>query len=130
MYLHVYKDATEGGTDGTQCSESSELNAVTTSALDTSINDVSDIVELALRCDATHITFGDTVVTPNGPAGLKWQLSLDGIVWAEYGASITFTEPIAGTNVRFYARAKSIIGEAVINDLSVDLQIVCIVRAV
>ena len=130
-YLHLYKSSpTVGAADGTLVSEGTELNPVTTPALNATNNDESAGIKLALRCDAGYNTQGNTVVTPIGTSATKWALSTDGATWGLYGASLTLTTVIGVVNTIFYVKAKAASGEAPVSDTSVDLQIVGTVVAV
>ena len=130
-YLHLYKSSpTVGGTDGSQVSEGTELNPVTTPVLNATNNEESASIKLALRCDAGYNTQGNTTVTPIGTNVIKWALSTDGTVWGLYGAALTITTVIGVVNTIFYVKAKATSGEAPASDTSVDLQIVGTVVAV
>ncbi|WP_378955373.1 hypothetical protein [Pelosinus sp. sgz500959] len=124
MYLHVYKNnPTEGGVDGSQVSEGTELNPITTSALNGTNNEESASIKLALRCDTGYNTSGNTTVAPMGASASKWTLSIDGTTWGAYGAALTISTVIGVINTVFYCKAKAVSGESPANDVSVDLQI-------
>lgn len=129
--LHAYKSSpTAGGTDGSQVSEGTELNPITTTALNATANEESAAIKLALRCDAGYNTTGSTTITPTGTSAAKWALSLDGTTWGAYGAVLTIATVIGVVNTVFYCKAKAVSGEGPANDISVDFAVVSSVIAV
>jgi len=131
MYLHLYNGSpTAGGIDGTQVSEGNNSNPITMEALNAAINQISDIITLAVRAESGYETLGNTTITISGTTIDKWQLSLDGVMWLNWGASLIITSVITIANTLFYVRAKAVSGENPVNDVSVDLQIAGSVVAV
>lgn len=124
-YVHLYRgNPTAGATDGSQVSEGTESNPITTPALNLTTNEESAAIKLGIRCDAGYNTSGNTTITPMGTTANKWALSPDGITWGAYGAVLTIATVIGTVNTIFYAKAKAVSTESPVNDVSVDLQIV------
>ena len=122
--INVYKNIpTAGCVDGSLVSEGTGLNPITTNSLNTTNNEESTTIVLALRCDTGYNTSGDTTITPTGVTADKWSLSLDGVTWGAYGAVLTITSVIGVVNTLFYAKAKATAGENPVNDMTVDLQV-------
>jgi hypothetical protein len=123
-YIHAYKNnPTAGATDGSQVSEGSVSNPITTNALDAADNEESDIITLAIRCEAGYKTYGDTTITPIGRTADKWELAGSDGLFGAYGTGITIATEISAVNTLFYAKAKAVSTEGPVNDTGVTLQI-------
>lgn len=123
--MHLYKNnPTAGLTDGNLVSEGDGSNPITCNPLSVTIGEESTPVKLALRADAGYKTSENTIVEIIGDSKFNWALSLDCITWLAYGATMTITAEITTVNTIFYAKCKSITGEVITNDTSVDLQII------
>jgi len=124
MYIHLYKNnPTVGGTDGSQVSEGTGLNPITTNLLNSANNEESSAIKLALRCDAGYKTAGSVIIVPVGTTLNKWCLSLDGVTWGGYGAVLTVSTVVTAVNTIIYCKAKSDNSEKPTSDISVSLQI-------
>jgi len=131
MYLHLYNGSpTAGGVDGTQASEGNNSNPITIEALNAATNQISDIITLAVRAESGYETSGNTTISISGTTIDKWQLSLDGVTWLDWGASLVITSVITIVNTLFYVRAKAVSGENPVNDVSADLKITGLIVAV
>jgi hypothetical protein len=130
-YIHLYKNnPTAGATDGSQVSEGTGNNPITTSALNATTNEESSPITLAIRCEAGYKTSGNTTVAPTGTTADKWALAGSDGVFGAYGSGITIATEITAVNTIFYAKAKTVSGEPPANDTGVTLQIAGTVLAV
>lgn len=139
MYVHLYKNnPTVGLTDGNLVSEGDGSNPITCNPLSVTVGEESTSIKLAVRTAPETVngvltnykTSGSTTIAPIGTTKDNWALSLDGITWLAYGAMLTITAEITAVNTIIYAKCKSVTGEVVANDTSVDLQIVGKILAV
>ena len=112
-----------GDTTGEQISEETGLNPLTVFGLNASLDQVSEGIKVALRCDSGYETVGDAVISFIGTTLLKWAVSLDNTTWSEYGEGISITDKIKNTNKLFYIRAKSSNDEVPVNDTTVDIKV-------
>lgn len=131
MYIHIYRASTTGGptaggVDGNQVSEAgAETNPIVNPTALSVLSPAESIaIPLALRCDTGYNTSGNVTVAPVGTSLADWALSLDGVTWLAYGATLTITTAITTVNTLFYAKCKSVLNEAVQNDTTVSFQIV------
>lgn len=131
MYIHIYKNnPTAGGTDGSQVSEGTGSNPITTNALNATTNEESSGIKLAVRCETSFKTVGNTTIDPIGTTADKWALAGSDGVFGEYGAGITIIDEITAVNTIIYAKAKAVSTEGPVNDTGVTLQIAGTVLAI
>jgi len=133
-FIHLYKDnPTAGGTDGVQVSEGTETDPITVGPLNASLNEESQPIKLALRCEPGYKTYGNTTVQPVGTNADKWALAPDNNgspgTWGAWGGTLTITAEIGSTNYIFWAKARAVNGETPQNDRSVDLQVNAVIQA-
>ncbi len=134
-YIHIYQgDVTSGGADGTLVSEGAGDAPITIGPLKASVNEVSDPVKLAIRCDTGYITSGDVTITPDGYSADKWALAPDSSgsagTFGAYGAALTISSAIDATNTLFWVKAKAANDEPnPANDISVNLAVAAVIAA-
>lgn len=133
-YIHVYQGAvTSGGTNGTQVSEGTGSAPIVVGPLKASLNEESDPVKLAIRCEANYETSGNTTITPTGTSAAKWALAPDDEgspgAFGAYGAVLTISSVIDDTNTLFWVKAKATSGEIPTNDTTVDLVVSATITA-
>jgi len=133
--IHVYKGTvTAGSTNGTQVSEGTGAEPISIGPLKASLNEESDPVKLAIRCEADYETIGNTTITPTGTSSAKWALAPDNAgsagAFGSYGAALTISSTIDDTNTLFWAKAKATNDEAnPVSDTSVDLVVAAVIAA-
>ena len=127
MIKIYFNSPTSGGTDGTAASIDTEVTPIVFGPLDTTENEVSDPVKLAIRCDSGYKAATGATITPTGTAAAMFALAPDdgGIpgTFGSYGAALTFSAEIPDSNVIFWAKAKSADTESPLNDTSVNFVI-------
>jgi len=64
-YIHTYLNGSSGGTDGTLVSEGTGLSPITCT-LNSTNNEVSSPIKLAIRCDSGYQSTSDIVIIPIG----------------------------------------------------------------
>jgi hypothetical protein len=137
--FHIYKNnPTAGGTNGTQVSEGTGLEPILTGNLNTTENQESLPIKLAIRCETGYRTVSgeSTTFAPIGTTSAKWALALDDgtgnapSTFGAYGATLTMTSQVTSVNTIFWAKAKATTDESPANDISVDLQVQAKIEAV
>lgn len=127
--IHIYKGTvTSGLTDGTLVSEGTEATPIQpASYLDASINQESEAIKLAIRCDSGYKTLGDITIAPIGTSYTKWALAPDnnGVAgtFESYGATLTISSEIGDSNTIFWVKAKATSDESPVNDTTVDIRV-------
>ena len=132
--IHIYQGAvTGGGTNGTQVSEGTGVSPIVVGPLKASLNEESDPIKLAIRCESGYEAVAGTTITPTGTTASKWALAPDNAgspgTFGSYGAALTISGVIGTTNTIFWAKAKATSGEAIGNDTSVDLVVAATIAA-
>lgn len=126
--IKIYKDSpTANLQDGTMVSEEDWSNAVDSGFI--SIPDTSftsgNWIKLSIRCDADYKTVLDLErharINLTGTENIKWQLALDDAgspssTPSDWGSYLDIVNEINDTNTIFWARAKAVSGEIVMND--------------
>ena len=126
-YINVYmNNPTEGAIDGTAVSTGDNTTPISF-VLDASQNE-SKIQKCAIRTESGYITTGTTTISDNNDTNDRLQLC-----WTEDGTfadSISTTDPITDTNTIFYAKASSASTESPQTDMSISLQVKCVIASV
>lgn len=126
-----FGSVTGGGRDGTRASEGTEATPIATKALNTTLNEETGPVLLAIRTNLGYIAQGGVTITPVGNGYDAWQLApaiiSDGIAspgtFGEWGAGLSISADVDDINTLFYYNARAVSSELPLNDTSVDLDI-------
>lgn len=126
-YINVYmNNPTEGATDGTAVSTGDNTTPISF-VLDASQNE-SKIQKCAIRTESGYITTGETTISDNNDTNDRLKLC-----WTEDGTfadSISTAEAIDSLNTIFYAKASSSSSESPQTDMSISLQVKCVIASV
>lgn len=96
-----------------------------------SINGAETAVQTAaVRCQTGYQVSAGATITPIGTNSARWALSLDGTIFAAYGAAITLSGAVGATNTLFYYKAKPLVGDTPQPDLTVEFQLSGTISAV
>lgn len=132
--INIYKNnPTAGQTDGTLVSTGgAQTSPIETGELDAAINEQTDPIKLAIRCETGYQTTGETTITPVTATAERWQLAPDNGgqpgTWLDWGDSLVIPGVIGDTNTIFWARVRAVDTENPINDRSTSLRIETVVE--
>lgn len=126
-HLHLYmNNPTAGDTDGTEISSGDDTLPLNIT-LDANQAETK-AVKCAVRCDTGFLVEGNTSIYFEGTNAAKWQVGTDNdytdaataLTMAQWGATLILAN-VAATNVVFWVKATSTVGEDPQNDRTVDL---------
>jgi hypothetical protein len=128
MWIHIYKGSvTSGAKDGTAVSEGTGADPISSGVLNATINQESNAIKLAVRCDDGVQTSGNTTIQPFGTSASKWSLAPDSGnapgTWGAYGEALVISTVIGSTNTIFWAKAKATSDETPSMDDATDFRI-------
>ena len=106
--IYMYLNGTRGEEDGTKVSEGGSFTNAIKATLNASQNQISEPIEVQLRCDKDYGTVGNVIISLTGNTANKACLSADGSEWLEWGQALTLVDPnITNRNVPIYIRLKA-----------------------
>jgi len=125
--LLLNNNPTVGVEDGDNVSSGDRLNPVLSDPLDTSFNEESLPIKLAIRCIFGYETSNNVKITPFGENEDRWSLALDDNeqpgIFLSYGDSLEINEVIKDKNYVFWVKDRTISGELPVNDKTVSLKV-------
>lgn len=102
-------------------------NPVVAGPLNASDNEVSEAIELQVKCDEGKVTRGNTVLSFEGDSASKW--SICDTEGGSYSSTLTISEVITSEGKKFYVKAKATSDEQPINDKTVKIKTVATIAA-
>lgn len=124
MYIFLYKgNPTLGMQDGSAVSQGDWSLPIEFPSLNIVNAEISHPLKLAIRCQPNTHSVGPVTITPYGPSADKFRLSLDGLTWCDWGATLTINSTITSVNTIFYAEARAVVTDAPLKDSSTSLRV-------
>lgn len=106
--IYMYLNGTKGEENGTKVSEGGSFTNAIKATLNASQNQISEPIEIQLRCDEGYETIGNVIISLTGNTSNKACLSADGSEWLEWGQPLTLTDPnITNRNLPIFIRLKA-----------------------
>ena len=130
--IYMYLNGTRGEEDGTKVSEGGSFTNAIKATLNASQNQISEAIEVQLRCDEDYGTVGNVVVSLTGSTAHKACLSTnDGSEWLEWGQALTLFDPnITNKNFPIYIRLKATDDESAHKDTQIKARLEATIQSI
>lgn len=122
--IYMYLNGTKNEQNGTKVSEGGTFTNAIKATLNASQNQISDPIEVQIRCDENYSTVGDVTITITGTTANKVCLSKDNSQWGEWGAALTLSDAnIGDRNVPIFVKLKATDDESAHKDTQAKLRL-------
>ena len=129
--IYMYLNGTRGEEDGTKVSEGGSFTNAIKATLNASQNQISEPIEVQLRCDKDYGTVGNVIVSLTGNTANKACLSVDGSEWLEWGQALTLVDPdIRNRNFPVYIRLKATDDESAHKDTQIKARLEATIQSI
>ena len=127
----MYLNGTRGEEDGTKVSEGGSFTNAIKATLNASQNEISEPIEVQLRCDKDYSTIGNVTIALTGNTANKACLSADSVEWLEWGQPLTLVDPnITNRNVPIYIRLKATDDESAHKDTQIKARLEATIQSI
>ena len=129
--IYMYLNGTRGEEDGTKVSEGGSFTNAIKATLNASQNQISEAIEVQLRCDEDYGTVGNVIISLTGSTAHKACLSADGSEWLEWGQALTLVDPnITNKNFPIYIRLKATDDESAHKDTQIKARLEATIQSI
>lgn len=129
--IYMYLNGTRGEEDGTKVSEGGSFTNAIKATLNASQNQISEPIEVQLRCDKDYSTIGNVTISLTGSTSNKACLSADSVEWLEWGQPLTLVDPnITNRNVPIYIRLKATDDESAHKDTQIKARLEATIQSI
>lgn len=129
--IYMYLNGTKGEQNGTRVSEGGTFTNAIKATLNASQNEISDPIEVQIRCDENYSTVGNVTLTITGATANKVCLSKDNLSWEDWGAPLTLVDAnIGDKNVPVFVKLKAEDTESAFKDTQAKLRLEAVIQSV
>ena len=129
--IYMYLNGRRGEEDGTKVSEGGSFTNAIKATLNASQNQISEPIEVQLRCDKDYGTVGNVIVSLTGNTANKACLSADGVEWLEWGQALTLVDPdIRNRNFPIFIRLKATDDESAHKDTQIKARLEATIQSI
>lgn len=129
--IYMYLNGTRGEENGTKVSEGGSFTNAIKATLNASQNQISEPIEVQLRCDEGYGTVGNVIVSLTGNTANKACLSADGVEWLEWGQALTLVDPdIRNRNLPIFIRLKATDDESAHKDTQIKARLEATIQSI
>ena len=129
--IYMYLNGTKNEQDGTKVSEGGSFTNAIKATLNASQNEISEAIEVQIRCDEDYGTIGNVTISLNGATASKACLSKDGEEWLEWGQALTLVDPnITNRNFPIFIRLKATDDESAHKDTQIKARLEATIQSI